>query len=59
MAERKAVTRREQIERYIERVNTEDNAPCKYGHFGCATHEGGPCSDELAGQLPPEEDEDG
>ncbi len=48
---------RAEAEDYLRRAN-EDGHPCKYGHLGCATHEGGLCSDELAHQyLDDEEDE--
>ena len=30
---------------------TWDHEPCEYGHFGCSTHEGGPCSNEAESVL--------
>lgn len=52
MSERNPQTKVE-AEAYIEQVNSlyHDSFSCKYGHFDCATHEGGPCSDELHGQF--------
>jgi hypothetical protein len=40
-------TTREQARDYIERA-TQDGHPCTYGHLGCAAHDRGPCSNELA-----------
>jgi hypothetical protein len=40
-------TTRDQARDYIERA-TQDGHPCTYGHLGCAAHDGGPCSNELA-----------
>jgi hypothetical protein len=38
---------------YIDAVATAyDAEPCVYGHYGCALHFGGPCSDELVAALP-------
>jgi hypothetical protein len=41
---------------YIEQAN-RDGHPCKYGHFGCAVRDGGPCSDELAGRFQIDDDD--
>jgi len=46
------------IRQYIERVaRCRDPKPCRYGHFGCALNEGGPCSNEAASLLPQEEED--
>ena len=41
---------------YADKVSAMPMAePCKYGHIGCATHEGGPCCDEVLTQHEHEE----
>lgn len=43
---------------YVERVcRLKFAEPCEYGHFGCAAWDGGPCSDEQAHLIPPDEDD--
>lgn len=43
-----AIRGRKRAEDY---VNTVHEHPCQYGHFGCASTEGGACCDEVAALI--------
>ena len=34
------------LEAFVDRVNSDEGWPCKYGHQGCSDRQGGRCSDE-------------
>jgi hypothetical protein len=43
---------------YVRAVTeSNESEPCRYGHYHCALVEGGPCSDEVAGQWALTEDD--
>jgi hypothetical protein len=33
-------------------ANGGPDCPCVHGHFGCSTHNGGPCLDETLARFP-------
>lgn len=39
----------------LQRRSDEHDRPCKYGHAGCSSRDGGPCLDETWHQLTPAE----